>query len=44
MNYMPLGCMPSKMHAHEIFYEDLARQNIIARLFQRQLGFWRRHT
>jgi hypothetical protein len=28
----------------EGFYEDLARQNIVARLFQRQLGFRRRHT
>jgi hypothetical protein len=30
--------------AFEGFYEDLARQNIVARLFQRQLGFRRRHT
>jgi hypothetical protein len=29
---------------YERFYEDLARQNIVARLFQRQLGFRRRHT
>jgi hypothetical protein len=28
----------------KVFYEDLARQNIVARLFQRQLGFRRRHT
>ena len=33
-----------KMHAYEGFYEDLARQNIVARLFQLQLGFRRRHT
>jgi hypothetical protein len=30
--------------AEEGFYEDLARQNIVARLFQRQLDFQRRHT
>jgi hypothetical protein len=33
-----------KVHAYEGFYEDLARQNIVARLFQRQLGFRLRHT
>jgi hypothetical protein len=37
-----------EMHAHEVrayegFYEDLARQNTVTRLFQLQLGFWRRH-
>jgi hypothetical protein len=26
-------------HAYEGFYEDLARQNTVARLFQLQLGF-----
>jgi hypothetical protein len=34
----------SHKHASEGFYEDLARQNIVARLFQRQLGFRHRHT
>jgi hypothetical protein len=29
---------------HEGFYEGLARQNIVAHLFQCQLGFRRRHT
>ena len=29
---------------NEGFYEDLARQITVARLFQRQLGFRRRHT
>jgi hypothetical protein len=29
---------------YEGFYEDLARQSIVARLSQRQLGFRRRHT
>ena len=33
-----------KIHAYEGFYEDLARQNVVARRFQRQLGFRRRHT
>jgi hypothetical protein len=28
-----------KMHAYEGFYEDLARQNTVARRCQRQLGF-----
>jgi hypothetical protein len=32
------------MPTYEGFYEDLARQNIVARLFQRQLCFRRRHT
>jgi hypothetical protein len=27
------------MHAYEGFCEDLARQNTVARLFQRQPGF-----
>jgi hypothetical protein len=31
-------------HAYEDFYEDLARQHTVARLFQLQLGFRRRHT
>ena len=30
--------------AYEGFYEDLARQNTVARLFQLQLGFRRRYT
>jgi len=30
--------------ANKGFHEDLARQNIVARLFQRQLGFRRRHA
>ena len=33
-----------EVHAHEGFCEDLARQITVARLFQRQLGFRRRHT
>ena len=33
-----------QMHAYEGFCEDLARQITVARLFQRQLGFRRRHT
>jgi hypothetical protein len=33
----------SEAHVYEGFYEDLARQNKVARLFQRQLGFWRHH-
>jgi hypothetical protein len=33
-----------EVHVRERFYEDLARQNTVARLFQRQLGFRRRHT
>jgi hypothetical protein len=33
-----------EMHAYEGFYEDLARQSTVARLFQLQLGFRRRHT
>jgi hypothetical protein len=28
-----------EMHAYEGFCEDLARQNTVARLFQRQPGF-----
>jgi hypothetical protein len=31
-------------HAYEGFCEDLARQSTVAHLFQRQLGFRRRHT
>jgi hypothetical protein len=34
----------NELHANEGFYEDLARQNTVARLFQRQLGFRRCHT
>ena len=30
-------------HAYEGFCEDLARQSTVAHLFQRQLGFRRRH-
>jgi hypothetical protein len=33
-----------KVSAHEGFYEDLARQNTVARRFQRQLGIRRRYT
>jgi hypothetical protein len=43
MGYAPIRYTPGGIHAHEGFYEDLARQNKVTRLFQRQLGFWRRH-
>jgi hypothetical protein len=33
-----------EVHAYEGFCEDLARQSTVAHLFQRQLGFRRRHT
>jgi hypothetical protein len=33
-----------EVRAHEGFCEDLARQSTVAHLFQRQLGFRRRHT
>jgi hypothetical protein len=32
-----------EVYAYERFCEDLARQITVARLFQRQLGFRRRH-
>jgi len=32
-----------KMYAYEGFYEDLVRQNTVARLFQRRLGYRHRH-
>ena len=43
MGYTPNEVYPNELYAFEGFYEDLARQNKVARLFQRQLGFWRRH-
>jgi hypothetical protein len=33
-----------EVHTYEGFCEDLARQSTVAHLFQRQLGFRRRHT
>jgi hypothetical protein len=43
MGYAPIRYTPSEVHAYEGFYENLACQNKVARLFQRQLGFWCRH-
>ena len=38
-----VGVVTYKVHAYEGFCEDLARQNVVARLSQLQLRFRRRH-